>query len=51
MNFDELYKQLVEDFKLTDLPEEDREEILLEVSKTIQKQLKILNDFLPVLKI
>lgn len=38
MNFDELYKQLVEDFKLTDLPEEDREDILLEVSKTIQKQ-------------
>ena len=38
MNFDELYKQLVEDFKLTDLPEEDRDDILLEVSKTIQKQ-------------
>lgn len=38
MNFDELYKQLVEDFKLKDLPEEDREDILLEVSKTIQKQ-------------
>ena len=38
MNFDELYKQLVEDFKLADLPEEDREDILLEVSKTIQKQ-------------
>ena len=38
MNFDDLYKQLVEDFKLTELPEEDREDILLEIAKTIQKQ-------------
>lgn len=38
MNFDELYKQLVHDFHLEDLPEEDREEMLLEVAKTIQKQ-------------
>lgn len=38
MNFEELYTQLVNDFKLKDLPEEDREDMLLEVSKTIQKQ-------------
>lgn len=38
MNFQELYNQLVKDFKLESLPEEDREEMLLEVSKTIQKQ-------------
>jgi hypothetical protein len=38
MNFQELYNQLIKDFNLEDLPEEDREEMLLEVSKTIQKQ-------------
>ena len=38
MNFTELYNQLVSDFNLKDLPEEDREEMLLEISKTIQKQ-------------
>lgn len=38
MNSQELYNQLVKDFNLQDLPEEDREEMLLEVSKTIQKQ-------------
>jgi len=38
MNFDELYTQLVEDFKLKGLSEEDKEEMLIEVSKTIQKQ-------------
>lgn len=38
MNFEELYKQLVNDFNLQGLPEEDREDILLEVAKTIQKQ-------------
>jgi hypothetical protein len=38
MNFQELYNQLVKDFNLEELPEEDREEILIEVSKTIQKQ-------------
>jgi hypothetical protein len=38
MNFQELYNQLVQDFNLKDLPEEDREDMLLEVSKTIQKQ-------------
>ena len=38
MDFQELYNQLVQDFGLQDLKEEDREEMLLEVSKTIQKQ-------------
>ena len=38
MDFQELYNQLVNDFNLKDLPEEDREEMLLEISKTIQKQ-------------
>ncbi len=38
MNFEEIYNQLVLDFKLEDLPQEEREEVLIEVSKTIQKQ-------------
>lgn len=38
MNFEEIYNQLVIDFKLEDLPKDEREEVLLEVSKTIQKQ-------------
>jgi hypothetical protein len=38
MNFQELYNQLVIDFNLQELHEEDREDILFEVSKTIQKQ-------------
>lgn len=38
MNFQELYNQLVKDFNLQGLPEEDKEDMLLEVSKTIQKQ-------------
>ncbi len=38
MNFQELYNQLVQDFNLKSLPEEDREDMLLEVTKTIQKQ-------------
>lgn len=38
MDFTQLYNQLVTDFGLKDLPEEDREEMLLEISKTIQKQ-------------
>jgi hypothetical protein len=38
MNFDQLYAQLVQDFHLQDLPEEDRDEMLVEVAKTIQKQ-------------
>lgn len=38
MNPEEIYKQLVQDFNLQDLPEEDKDEMLLEVAKTIQKQ-------------
>lgn len=38
MDFTQLYNQLVEDFDLKDVPESEREDILLEVSKTIQKQ-------------
>ena len=38
MNFQELYNQLVTDFSLENLPEEDREEILVEISNAIQKQ-------------
>ncbi len=38
MDFEKIYNQLVQDFKLENLPEEDREEVLTEVSKTIQKQ-------------
>ncbi|MCF7844084.1 hypothetical protein K9M47_04315 [Candidatus Gracilibacteria bacterium] len=41
MDFTTLYNNLVADFNLTDLPEEDRKEMLLEVSKTIQKQFLI----------
>lgn len=38
MNFQELYNQLITDFSLKSLSETDREEMLLEISKTIQKQ-------------
>ncbi len=38
MNFQELYNQLIKDFNLDNLEDEDRDEILIEVSKTIQKQ-------------
>lgn len=38
MDFNELYQQLVKDFHLEDLSEDDRGDMLLEVSKTIQKQ-------------
>lgn len=38
MNFEEIYNQLVKDFKLEELPQEEREEVLVEISKTIQKQ-------------
>jgi hypothetical protein len=33
-----LYNQLLDDFNLRDLPAEDQEEMLLEVTKTIHKQ-------------
>lgn len=38
MDFEQLYNQLIEDFSLQNLANEDREEVLLNVSKTIQKQ-------------
>lgn len=38
MDFNELYNQLVQDFELEELPEEEKEEMLIEVAKTIQKQ-------------
>lgn len=38
MNFNELYNQLVQDFDLGDLPEEEKDDMLVEVAKTIQKQ-------------
>lgn len=38
MDFTQLYNQLVADFGLEGVPEAEREDILLEVSKTIQKQ-------------
>ncbi|MEN9880906.1 MAG: hypothetical protein RLZZ308_89 [Candidatus Parcubacteria bacterium] len=41
MTQEQLYNELVTEFNLTDLPEEDREDMLLEVAKTIQKQFLI----------
>lgn len=38
MNFTELYNKLIEDFELANLPKEEQDEMLLEISKTIQKQ-------------
>ena len=38
MDFTTIYNQLIEDFNLKGLPKEDQDEMLLEVSKTIQKQ-------------
>lgn len=38
MDFNELYNQMVQDFDLENLPEEEKDEMLLEVAKTIQKQ-------------
>jgi hypothetical protein len=38
MNFSLLYEQLPNDFNLSQLPEEDRGEVLLGIVKTIQKQ-------------
>ena len=38
MDFTKLYNQLVQDFDLSALSEEDKEEMLLEITKTIQKQ-------------
>lgn len=38
MDFTQLYNQLVSDFELENVPEEEMNDILLEISKTIQKQ-------------
>lgn len=38
MDFTKIYNQLVSEFHLETLPEEDKEEMLLEIAKTIQKQ-------------
>lgn len=38
MDFQQLYAQLVSDFKLEHLPPKDQEEALNEIGKTIQKQ-------------
>jgi biotin synthase-like enzyme len=38
MDFTQLYNQLVADFGLETLPEEERDETLAEIAKTIQKQ-------------
>jgi hypothetical protein len=47
MDFNELYNQLVNDFELGSLPEEEKEIMLLEITKTIQKQFLLdVYDFL-----
>ncbi|MFA5132277.1 MAG: hypothetical protein WC444_03045 [Candidatus Paceibacterota bacterium] len=47
MDYTQLYNQLVEDFNLKDLSEEEREEMLIEAGKTIQKQFLLdVYDFL-----
>jgi hypothetical protein len=38
MNEQDIYSELVKDFNLKDLPEEDREEMLFSVAETIHKQ-------------
>ena len=38
MNFAALYDQLLKDFNVEDLQDEDKESVLLEIAKTIQKQ-------------
>lgn len=41
MDFTKLYNQLITDFNLTNLSDEDKKGMLIEVSKTIQKQFLI----------
>lgn len=41
MDFTKLYNQLIADFNLTDLSDEDKKSMIIEVSKTIQKQFLI----------
>lgn len=38
MDYTKLYNQLIEDFNLINLSDDDKKEMILEVSKTIQKQ-------------
>lgn len=38
MDFTQLYNQLVKDFQLKSLPEDERDEVLVEITKTIQKR-------------
>ncbi len=38
MDFEKIYNKLVTDFNLEGLPEDERDEMLVEISKTIQKQ-------------
>lgn len=38
MNEQEIYNDLINRFNLKDLPEEDKEDMLLEIAKTIHKQ-------------
>jgi hypothetical protein len=47
MDFTQLYNQMIEDFELKDLPEETQNEMLAEISKTMQKQFLLdVYDFL-----
>jgi hypothetical protein len=41
MDFTQLYNMMMEDFELKDLPEEEKEAMFFEISKTIQKQFLI----------
>ncbi len=38
MDYEKTYKQLIEDFELSHLKEDEKREILLSLAKTIQKQ-------------
>jgi hypothetical protein len=38
MDFTQLYNKLIKDFELTNLSDEEKNSMLLEISKTIQKQ-------------
>ena len=38
MNINDIYNNLAKDFQIESLPKDEREEVLIEVSKTIQKQ-------------
>jgi hypothetical protein len=38
MNLTDLYNQMIQDFDLKDLPQDQKDEMLTEIAKTIQKQ-------------